>query len=69
MRQGLINGIRRIYLRPQDERRIWPPTYEGAPNTLRVVSFEQAAKRLALKLHNSWRGILESMSAAQKSRS
>ncbi len=44
-----------IYLRPQDpERRIWPPTYEGAPNTLRVVSFDQAEKRLALKLQNSW---------------
>ena len=38
------------------ERRIWPPTYEGAPNTLRVVSFEQAAKRLVLKLQNSWLG-------------
>lgn len=44
-----------IYLRPQDpERRIWPPTYEGAPYTLRVVSFDQAEKRLALKLQNSW---------------
>lgn len=49
-----------VYLRPQDpERRIWPPTYEGAPNTLRVVSFEQAAKRLTLKLQNSWLGQLE----------
>jgi hypothetical protein len=49
-----------VYLRPQDpERRIWPPTYEGAPNTLRVVSFDQAEKRLALKLQNSWIGQLE----------
>jgi len=46
-----------IYLRPLDERRIWPPTYGGAPNTLLVVSFEQAAKRLVLKLQNSRLGI------------
>ncbi|HET8720643.1 MAG TPA: hypothetical protein VFM24_01365 [Nitrospira sp.] len=51
-----------VYLRPQDpERRIWPPTYEGAPNTLRVVSFDQAEKRLALKLQNSYVGQLEAM--------
>ena len=51
-----------VYLRPQDpERRIWPPTYEGAPNTLRVVSFDQAEKRLALKLQNSYMGQLQAM--------
>lgn len=55
-----------IYLRPQDERRIWPPTYAGAPNTLRVVSFEQATKRLVLKLQNSWLGLLESEAQARK---
>ena len=55
-----------VYLRPQDERRIWPPTFEGAPNTLRVVSFEQAAKRLVLKLQNSWLGVLESEATARK---
>ena len=44
-----------IYLRPQDpERRIWPPTYEGAPLTLRVVSMDQAAKRLAGNLQRAW---------------
>lgn len=49
-----------IYLRPQDpERRIWPPTYEGAPITLRVVSFDQAAKRLAGNLLDSWIAQLE----------
>ena len=57
-----------IYLRPQDERRIWPPTYAGAPNTLRVVSFEQAAQRLVLKLQNSWRGVFESEAADRKTR-
>jgi hypothetical protein len=49
---GIDQWYPAIYLRPQDERRIWPPTYEGAPNTLRVVSFEQAAKRLVLRLQS-----------------
>lgn len=66
---GINQWYPAIYLRPQDQRRIWPPTYEGAPNTLRVVSFEQAAKRLVLKLQNSWLGILESEAAARKSSS
>ena len=65
---GINQWYPAIYLRPQDERRIWPPTYEGAPNTLRVVSFEQAAKRLVLKLQNLWRGVLESEAAARKTR-
>ncbi|MCW5797565.1 MAG: hypothetical protein LZF60_200012 [Nitrospira sp.] len=44
-----------IYLRPQDpERRMWPPTYEGAPLTLRLVAMEQAAKRLAGNLQRAW---------------
>jgi hypothetical protein len=55
-----------VFLRPQNERRIWPPTYEGAPNTLRVVSFEQAPKRLLLKLQNSWLGALESEARARR---
>lgn len=59
-----------VYLRPQDpERRIWPPTYEGAPNTLRVVSFDQAEKRLALKLQNSWIGQLEADAAERRTAS
>ena len=57
-----------VYLRPQEpERRISPPTYEGVPNILRVVSFEQAEKRLALKLQNSWLGQLEADAAASRS--
>lgn len=56
-----------VYLRPQEpERRFWPPTYEGAPYTLRVVSFDQAAKRLTLQLQNSWIGLLESEAAVQR---
>jgi hypothetical protein len=56
-----------VYLRPQDpERHFWPPTYEGAPNTLRVVSFNQAEKRLTLKLQNLWLGQLEADAAARR---
>ena len=59
-----------VYLRPQDpERRIWPPTYEGAPNTLRVVSFDQAEKRLALKLQNSWLGQMEADAMSRRNAS
>jgi hypothetical protein len=44
-----------VYLRPQDpERRWWPPTYAGAPNTLRVVAMNQAVKRLVLSLQDAW---------------
>lgn len=44
-----------IYLRPQDpERRLWPPSYEGAPVTLRIVAMEQAAMRLAGNLQRAW---------------
>jgi hypothetical protein len=44
-----------IYLRPQDpERRWWPPTYAGAPNTLRVVAMNQAVKRLVMGLQDAW---------------
>lgn len=63
---GINQWYPAIYLRPQDQRRIWPPTYEGAPNTLRVVSFEQAAKRLVLRLQNSWLGVLKSESEARR---
>ena len=57
-----------IYLRPQDpERRIWPPSYEGAPLTLRVVTMEQAAMRLAGNLQRAWveRRDVELTAAAQ----
>lgn len=40
---GIDQWYPAIFPRPQDERRIWPPSYEGASNTLRVVSFDQAA--------------------------
>jgi hypothetical protein len=66
---GIDQWYPAIYLRPQDERRIWPPSYGGAPNTLRVVSFEQAAKRLVLKLQNSSLRVQKSEAAAGESRS
>jgi hypothetical protein len=66
---GIDQWYPAVYLRPQDERRIWPPTYAGAPNTLRVVSFGQAVQRLVLKLQNSWRGGLEYEVATRKTRS
>ena len=44
-----------IYFRPQDpERRIRPPTYEGAPITLRFVAMTKAAERLATNLQETW---------------
>jgi len=44
-----------IYLRPQNpERRFWPPTYEGAPITLRLVAMRQAVKRWAINLQQTW---------------
>jgi hypothetical protein len=45
-----------IWFRPSgpDGRPWWPPTYEGAPNTLRVVAMNDAAKRLALDLQRTW---------------
>jgi hypothetical protein len=54
-----------VYLRPS-ERRFWPPTYDGAPYTLRVVSFDQAAERLTLKLQNTWLSQLEDDARARR---
>ncbi|HSB45246.1 MAG TPA: hypothetical protein VLD60_09555 [Nitrospira sp.] len=66
---GINQWYPAVYLRPQENRRIWPPTYEGAPNTLKVVSFEQAVKRLTLRLQNSWLGQLEADEAARRTTS
>lgn len=35
-------------------RHWWPLTYEGAPTTLRVVSMNEAAKRVVLQLQDAW---------------
>ncbi|MEO8338714.1 MAG: hypothetical protein ABI604_03230 [Nitrospirota bacterium] len=65
---GIDQWYPAIFLRPQDERRLWPPTYAGALNMPRVVSFGQAAQRLVLTLQHSWRGVAESESAAWTTR-
>jgi hypothetical protein len=38
----------------EPSRRYWPPTYEGAPNTLRVIAMQDASKRLILNLRKAW---------------
>jgi len=44
-----------VWLRPMEpNRRYWPPTFEGAPNTLRVISVEDASKRLMVNLRKVW---------------
>jgi hypothetical protein len=44
-----------IWLRPQDpNRRYWPPTYAGAPNSLRVIAMQEAVKRLVINLQDAW---------------
>jgi hypothetical protein len=44
-----------IWLRPQyPTRRYWPPTYAGAPMTLRVIAMDDAAKRLVLHFQDAW---------------
>jgi hypothetical protein len=44
-----------IWLRPNDPgRRYWPPSYEGAPNTLRVIAMNDAATRLVLNFQDAW---------------
>lgn len=44
-----------IWRRPQEPNwRWWPPTYTGAPTTLRIVSMQEAAKRLVLNLQEAW---------------
>ena len=44
-----------ILLRPQDTlRRIWPSSYAGSSNTLRVVAINEAAKRLLPNFQEVW---------------
>lgn len=44
-----------VWLRPMEpSRRYWPPTYEGAANTLRVIAMQDASKRLILNLRKAW---------------
>jgi hypothetical protein len=56
MAPGINQWYPVIWFRPAgpDGRPWWPPTYEGAPNTLRVVTMNEAAKRLVLDLQRTW---------------
>ncbi|MBM4119317.1 MAG: hypothetical protein ACKOBZ_04245 [Nitrospira sp.] len=55
MAPGINQWYPVVWLRPMEpNRRYWPPTFEGAPNTLRVISMEDASKRLLLNLRKAW---------------
>lgn len=56
MAPGINQWYPVIWFRPAgpDGRPWWPPTYEGAPTMLRVVTMNDAAKRLALDLQRTW---------------
>ena len=44
-----------VWRRPQDPNwRWWPPTYEGAPNTLRVIAMNEALKRVVPNFQDAW---------------
>jgi hypothetical protein len=55
MAPGINQWYPVVWLRPMEpSRRYWPPTYEGAANTLRVISMQDASKRLILNLQKAW---------------
>lgn len=44
-----------IWKRPLDPNwRWWPPTYESAPYTLRVIAMREAVKRLVVSFQDAW---------------
>jgi hypothetical protein len=44
-----------IWRRPQEPNwRWWPPSYDSAPHTLRVVAMHEAVKRLVLDMQDAW---------------
>lgn len=44
-----------IWKRPLDPNwRWWPPTYESAPHTLRVIAMQEAEKHLVPNLQDAW---------------
>ena len=55
MAPGINQWYPVVWLRPMEpSRRYWPPTYEGAGNTLRVIAMQDASKRLILNLRKAW---------------
>jgi len=44
-----------IWRRPQEPNwRWWPPSYDSAPHTLRVISMHEAVKRLVINMQDAW---------------
>jgi hypothetical protein len=44
-----------IWKRPQEPNwRWWPPSYDSAPHTLRVIAMQEAVKRLVLNMQDAW---------------
>ncbi len=55
-----------IYIQPGTQRVYWPPTWEGAPDTLRVVTYNLAGKNLVYKISRVWLEYLEGEAAAKR---
>ena len=56
-----------IWQRPLEPNwRWWPPSYEAAPTTLRVIAMNQAVKRVVSNLQRAWIERLEAERAASK---
>jgi len=44
-----------IWKRPQEPNwRWWPPSYDSAPHTLRVIAMHEAVKRLVIHMQDAW---------------
>ena len=54
-----------VYIRPGRQHVVWPPTWEGAPNTLRVVTLNLAGKDLIYRLSRVWLEYLEGEDSAR----
>jgi hypothetical protein len=55
-----------IHIQPGSQRVYWPPTWEGAPDTLRVVTYNLAGKNLVYKISRVWLEYLEGEAAAKR---
>jgi len=56
-----------IWKRPLEPNwRWWPPSYEAAPTTLRVIAMNEAVKRVVSNLQRAWIERLEAERAASK---
>jgi hypothetical protein len=52
---GITQWYPVVWLRPLEPSwRWWPPSYEAAPLTLRVIAMTQAAKQVVLNLQRAW---------------